>query len=199
MKINNYKNDPRWDKCSPVHREHGVCPNWFVTALLSLDHTIIKNINIAIETGTFEGNTSCFFGEVFDKVYTVEKFVENNYYTSLDLLDLYNEIRKTYNNINFHTGDSGDFLRKILPIIEEPCVILLDAHNGGETPVVDELVAIKETLKHTNSIILIDDMVDAGTGSWPSREKIQNLLLDINPNYKIQICEFGRQILMCYE
>lgn len=200
MKNNiDYTNDVRWKRCSDVHKQHGVCPNWFMTALLQLDSNALKNINIAIETGTFEGHTTEFFAQAFDKVFTVEKFITQNHYTSQNLNEVYSEMRKQYSNIDFYNGESPKFLETVLSDIDEPCVILLDAHNDAYSPVRQELIAIKKHLKHTNSIIVIDDTVDAGIGDWPSMQELKELLLDINSKFKFKMCDFGRQILVCYE
>jgi hypothetical protein len=200
MKSNiNYTNDPRWERCSDDHKRHGICPNWFITALLQLNSSALKDINIAIETGTFEGHTTEFFAQAFDKVYTVEKFITHNYYTSQNLAEVYSEMKKQYNNIDFYNGDSPEFLANILRDIDEPCVILLDAHNGASSPVRQELIAIKKHLKCVNSVIMIDDTLDAGSGDWPTMQELRELLLDINSEFKFKTCNFGRQILVCYE
>jgi hypothetical protein len=198
MKKIDYKNDERWEQCSDIHKKHGVCPNWFVSILLTQPIPDIDNINVAIETGTYEASTTKFFAEIFNTVYTVEKNTTNSFYTSKNLLELYRETKNKYKNINFYSGDSFTFLKDILPSIKERCVILLDAHNGTDTCVIEELKMIKEFLYDTNSIILIDDCDDIGSGKWPNKEELESLLLDINPKYNIVYTGLGRNILIAY-
>lgn len=199
MKFNRYEKDMRWERCSDVHKHHGICPNWFMTALIELDHPRLRDINVAVETGTFEGHTTEFFAESFERVFTVEKYIEDNYYTNKNLIEVYADMKKRYKNISFFNGDSPVFLESVLKTLDEPCVILLDAHNGASSPVEQEILAIKKSLKQIDSIILIDDVADAGTGNWPSMQRIEQLLLDINPNFKFKVFNFGRQIFTCYE
>ena len=198
MKKINYINDKRWEYCSDIHKQHGVCPNWFVTVLLTQPIPKIDDINIAVETGTFEANTTKFFLEIFNTVYTVEKYVTNNFYTSKNLIDLYQKIQEVHNNVNFYEGDSPIFLKNILPLIKERCVILLDAHSGTETCIVEELKIIKESLYDNNSVILIDDCDDIGSNGWPKKEELESLLLNINPKYNITYTGLGRNILIAY-
>lgn len=197
MKSIDYTNDPRWEHCSDIHKEFGHAPNWFVAVLLA-NNIDVSHINIAIETGTHQGYTARFFGELFDEVYTVEAHVDTNPYTGDNLRDLYKEIKSQYPNINFYEGDSAVLLDKILPDIDQPVLILLDAHSHQQTPIKEELVAIKNNLKHKNSVIVIDDCDDVGLGDWPTMEELKNMILDINCDFNILETHQGRNIIICY-
>lgn len=201
MKNNiDYSNDERWSLCSDLHKKFGVSPNWFLSVLLKSEIEYLKDINIVIETGTFEGYTTKFFANHFEEVHSIEKFVNNNSYSSDNLLLFHEKIKKDFKNVNFHYGDSEEVLKEILKSInDKPCVILLDAHNGSSTPIKKELISIKNNLKNKKSIIMIDDCLDAGTGDWPSLNELKNLIMDINPNFKIKHTGLGRDIIICYE
>ena len=205
MIIRDYKNDDRWKYDSyniNLLKELNKCPNWYITALYeTVDYDLLKKYNIALETGTFEGNTTIYFAEIFDKVYTVEKFVsKGNLYTSKDLSITYKNIKLLHDNIEFYENDSPKFLEEILPTINEPAFILLDAHANVETPVKEELLAIKKFTKTKDHIIMIDDTLDINEGSkWPSKEELVSLLKDINPQYDVNFTEYGREILVAHE
>jgi hypothetical protein len=195
-----YTNDLRWLPCSEIHKKFGVSPNWFVNVLLTfVDKTRLERYKIAIETGTFEAYTTECFAELFDEVHTSEKYVTGNSYTSINLLEKYKLLKNKHNHVNFYTGDSTDFLKYILPIISQPYVILLDAHNANSSPIKEELIIIKENTKVKDIILIIDDCADVGTGTWPNQQELEKLILDINPNFKIKYTQLGRNILIAYE
>lgn len=196
----NYSNDKRWDLCSDVHKKFGISPNWFINALLTfVNKEKLQKYKIAVETGTFEGYTTQFFAELFNYVYTSEKYIQGNSYTSIDLILKYKELKEKYKNITFYSGDSVSFLDTILPTITEPYIILLDAHTFNHSPVVEELLAIKKNSKTSDIILIIDDCFDIGTGTWPNQQDLEKLILDINPNFKIKYTQLGRNILIAYE
>lgn len=195
-----YTNDPRWVPCSEVHKKFGVSPNWFVNVLLTfVDKARLQRYNIAIETGTFEAYTTECFAELFDEVHTSEKYISGNSYTSINLLEKYKHLKDKHEHINFYVGDSTDFLRSLLPKIEQPYVILLDAHTFNSSPVKEELTIIKQYTKVKDIILMIDDCADIGTGTWPNQQDLEKLILDINPNFKIKYTQLGRNILIAYE
>ena len=116
MKTNfDYTNDSRWSLCSEIHKNFGISPNWFVNVLLTfIDKTRLERYKISIETGTFEAYTTECFAELFDKVYTIEKYITNNIYTNINLIEKYKLLKNKHNHINFYTGDSTHFLKYIL-------------------------------------------------------------------------------------
>lgn len=204
MIIKDYKNDKRWlDIAKDKLFELNISPNWYITTLFkTVDNNILKNYNIAIETGTFEGYTTTYFAEIFDKVYTVEKYVKSgNIYTSKNLSEEYEKIKDVHNNIEFFEGDSPQFLQQLLPTLKEPAFILLDAHAHQHTPVKEELEAIKKFSNTKDHIIMIDDTsdIDLGSGNWPSQLEIIEMLKSINPNYDVNFTEYGRRILVAHE
>lgn len=204
MIIKDYKNDKRWQGLRKDRLvELNVSPSWYLTTLFkTVDNNILKNYNIAIETGTFEGYSTTYFAEIFDKVYTVEKYITNgNLYTNKNLNEEYKKIKDVHNNVEFFEGDSPKFLELLLPTLNEPAFILLDAHAGPHTPVREELETIKKFSNTKDHIIMIDDTLDIDdmVGNWPSQFEIIEMLKSINPNYDVNFTEYGRRILVAHE
>ena len=202
MKYISYeKNDPRWKRVD-IHPWCVDVPNVFTQILYLYKDKIpnIRDIEYALETGTFEGDTAEIFSEHFKNVYTVEKYVENNSYNGeTKLIDIYKSLRTKHPNINFYSGDSPKFINDVL--IDNPdtrFVILLDAHIPGYSPVIEELEAIKTASKRNDHIILIDDCYDLNTVGWPSETYFEMTIKNINPNYNIEYTNYGRKIAVIY-
>ncbi len=200
-----YSNDPRWSICSEDHVKNGIVPNWFVSILYEYNERInnLKDINIAVETGTYQGQTTEYFANHFDTVHTVELNVQkdNHYAHQSDLMPIYESLHNKYPNINFWSGSSADVLPKIVSELkDERIVFLLDAHNGDiSTTVVEELQAIKQTSNRNDHVILVDDCNCLGLRNWPTVNEFTDLLLDINSNYTIQNTGHGNSIYIAYE
>jgi hypothetical protein len=201
MKLDlNYSNDPRWDRMSNAHKHLSV-PNLFVHILSEYKNKItnLAEINLAIETGTFEGNTTEIMAEHFDKVFTVEKYVTKNPYTGKNNWDLYQKLGITHPNIQFNEGDSEVFLEKLLKEYpEERFFILLDAHHNEKGPLQKELETIRDFSRCKNHVIIVDDGADLGRGDFPTKEKFISILKEINPNYNIVNTTQGNQIYLIY-
>jgi hypothetical protein len=103
------------------------------------------DINIVLETGTYLGDTTEWFSENFNKVYTFE--IDNGY----------RNVAKTKcgENTEF-LGNSIKELPSILESINERCLFFLDAHWGTPCPTPYELEIISRYSK-TKPIILIHD------------------------------------------
>lgn len=193
----NYNDDERWERCDTRHKSMCKVPNWFV-GLLYEEKDFISNINeikYALETGTYKGETTEFFCELFDKVYSIEKFPNQNFYGGDSLTSLYSKLEKKYSNLKINIGDSSVIVPKILEKhSNESFLILFDAHNGPETPLLKELEILKNVSNKKDHIIIIDDWCDFVSFHETIREKIY----EINPNYYIKISEFGRGIAIIY-
>jgi len=95
------------------------------------------DIKVAIETGTYHGDTTKWLAENFDRVYTVE--YDQRY------LDIANQQISNYTNIHSYLGSSTDLLKKFLDESRnENTIIFLDAHWYAN-PVLQELDRIKES------------------------------------------------------
>ena len=173
---------------------------WFFQLLVWLETLSPEVPTCVLETGTNVGYGAYAWSLFFDEVHTVE----------LDK-ELYARAKTTYGhveNISFYNETSTAFLSKILPSREEPCIIFLDAHgSGGDTtfdpevgrygsPILGELRAIKEHSARNDHIIVIDDLDDCDNlNTYPSKEEVRHALLDINPNYHIEL-DFPRHLML---
>lgn len=107
------------------------------------------NIDIAIETGTFKGQTTKLFASLFKEVHTIELKEE-----------MYREAKPKlgqFSNIQCHLGDSAVVLNYLLPPLKDRRILFyLDAHWYNFWPLLDELDTIAKNHKD-NCIIVIDD------------------------------------------
>ena len=106
------------------------------------------NLDTVIETGTSTGNTSAFFGFLFDEVHTMEIDVP----TFQKALKNLNPFR----NVKVYYGNSPDILRQILPLKKENRVLFyLDAYFDDESPLIEELELIGKHFQD-NCIVVIN-------------------------------------------
>ena len=143
--------------------------------LITADLNINKDTTpILIETGTYQGEGSKAWSEIFDKVYTIE--------LSDSLYSYCIETYKDVPNIEFLQGHSPDLLKDLVKNIDEPYTLFLDAHgSGGSTtfdssvgrlrsPVLLELESVKNNIP---KVIIIDDLTDfEQIDSYPSLDSI---------------------------
>lgn len=111
---------------------------------------IIKTtgLRVAIETGTYHGDSSLFLSELCPIVYTIEV-----------RLDYYDHARQRFTNKSIYTyhGDSRPNLRKILDELREDAFIFLDAHWQDDWPLHDELKDLIERRNNRKNVIIVDD------------------------------------------
>jgi len=184
------------------HDEQFEVPNPFMHCLYKYRDQIpnIENIKTFIETGTHTAWTSEVASELFDRVLTVEKNIEQNPYgTKENLADIYKGINVDHPNISFHHGSSPDFLQRFVGDLDEQCVILLDAHSPSSSVLIDELTVLKN-LDIRNHVILIDDGVDVGTQGWPRDvDQLTGLIKNINNKYKVINTKLFRDLYLIFE
>lgn len=202
MKLNlDYSNDPRWEEVSDIHKKTLPLPNIFLSIIYQYQNQIpnLDQIKLAIETGTYNGNTSRFLSEHFDLVFTVELFPDRNPYDGKNYRELYSQLQEKYENITFLFGTSEVAIQSILEEFpNERFFILLDAHSMLNGPLVEELKSIKSSSNRNDHVILIDDCRDLGQGNFPTLEEFESLLRDINPNYNIINTKEGNHIYLVY-
>tara|TARA_R110000851_G_scaffold281359_2_gene434796 strand:- start:2377 stop:2976 length:600 start_codon:yes stop_codon:yes gene_type:complete len=191
MKIIDYNNSKLWDVCCERHKAKcKLAPNWFIGLLFELsEKRDLSYLKIAIETGTYRGETTKLLSDSFDKVYSIEKYYNNNWYGDKSLLDLYEVIQSENPNISIKLGDSVDHLRDILnKYPSEPIMFLLDAHNGPDGPIKKELEIIRDNSNSEKHVIIIDDW-----GDFVSiHAELKSIIMEINPSYKISETDYGR-------
>lgn len=158
----------------------------------------IFNVNTFIETGTFLGYSTKVAAEIFNNVFTIE--------LSKEVYNKACENLKPYSNVKLYNGDSGIVLGSLLRAHWGNILVWLDGHysgnyygyntafGNGTTPVIDELISIKNSgLK--DIIILIDDirlfdkrlqgLSDLTLSNYPDFNQIFHLIKDINKDYKL--------------
>jgi hypothetical protein len=180
----------RWSLCEQRHKDSWSVPNAFLETLFTYKNDIkdLNKIETFIETGTYEGWTVDVVAKHFKQVYTIEnkpEFIDPT-------------IRTNNPNINFYTDTSVKGLQNISSKIKGTrCVILLDAHDEYNSPIVEELKIIKQ-FYNKQSVILVDDTCDLGQGTWPTKELFEALILNINSEYNIIYTDTGRGICLIY-
>jgi hypothetical protein len=151
------------------------------------------NINILVETGTFEGGMVRKCRRHFKHIWTIE--------LDKHLAKKAEKRLFKFKNINVIHGDSASELARLLPSIDEPALFWLDAHYSAgntakgitETPLLDELQSIRNHGIKSH-VILIDDVRYFGQGDYPTVAEIEHKLLQINSDYTITI---SKDILRC--
>jgi predicted O-methyltransferase YrrM len=117
------------------------------------------NLQDAVETGTFQGNTTKALSILFDKVYTIE-IIKDNY-------DISKESLAAVTNVELILGSSGKELGVLLPkLVDRRILFYLDAHWFEDWPILEELAMIAKTHKD-NCVIVIDDVKVPGYPSVP--------------------------------
>jgi len=202
MKLNiDYKNDPRWSNVSEQKQKDLFLPNEFVDILYKYKDKIpkLEEIKFAIETGTHDAKTSVFLSEHFDKVFTVELFPDKNPYDGKSYREIYQEISKINQNINFLFGNSSDVLKSIFEEYpNERFFILLDAHSMEKGPLKEELQVIKEFSNCKNHVFLVDDCRDLGLGDYPTLTEFTETIKSMNTDYTIENTLVGNHVFLIY-
>jgi len=191
MKIIDYKNDNRWQLCDEAHRASCIAPNWFIGLLYREYYNIenISNIKYAVETGTHRGYTTKFLCDHFEKVYSIEKYPDQNYYGDTSLREIYKQLESENSNLLINIGDSSQILPELLKAhSSDPFVFIFDAHNGPDGPLLEELTIVATHSNNKEHVIVIDDWGDFKT----QQDMLKTKILNINPNYHIEESLFGR-------
>ena len=141
--------------------------------------------NVFIETGTHIGITTRMAVQLgYKKIYTIE--LADHFYKKAV------EDFKDVKSVSPIFGDSAVEIPELLKVITEPCLFWLDGHwSDGDSalgpvpvPLYQELEAIaKHRIK--NHTILVDDTRLMGTEWSIELDKVKELLLDINKDYKL--------------
>lgn len=116
-------------------------------------------LDTLVETGTHQGDTVAACLPHFKRIFSIELGEE--------LAAKAGERFREHGNVTIAQGDSGRLLVAALALLQDPCLIWLDAHySGGDTalgkfitPVLDELKAVFALAK-PGSVVLIDDARD---------------------------------------
>lgn len=140
------------------------------------------NVQLFVETGTYQGNTALWAAEHFQTVITIEASAE-----------IYAQVVATHSqvkNVKFLYGHSKEQLATLVPSMNEPCIFWLDGHWCGgvsygeedECPLLEELLIINRSAQ--DHFILIDDArlflnpppPPHRTEQWPNINAVLDLL-----------------------
>jgi predicted O-methyltransferase YrrM len=114
--------------------------------------------SIIIETGSFIGNTTGWFAELWNgsSVYSCE--IDPRFHSLA-------KMRCSNMGINYFLGDSRSFLKNLpKPESSQTAFIYLDAHWSDDLPLKEELMIIKD--KWPRSIVMIDDFEVPGDSGY---------------------------------
>jgi len=189
IKIRRLNGEPRWSYEMVVHRvKHSPIPPPHSVKLFWINYyRRLYSLHCLIESGTYRGATVSAFVRYFSSIYTIE--LNDNLFKDA------HEFFLPYSHINVIHGDSSKILQHILPRVTERCLFWLDGHYSGgettrgekETPIIEELAAIKIHSIH-NHIILIDDArLFSGQNDYPKLDEVFSELKTINPEYKLRV------------
>jgi hypothetical protein len=141
-------------------------------------HDLIRSVardhglRVLVETGTYEGETTYWLRNDFDRLVTIE--LEPRLY------ELANARLAPYEQIRVVHGNSPQVLPDVLADLDRPALFWLDSHGCttksavGGSPAVAELELI---LAHpaAGHAALIDDVRLLGTPGWPSLDDLRAL------------------------
>jgi hypothetical protein len=151
-----------------------------------LDYKNKFNVNILVETGTFQGEMVEAQRRNFSKIYSIE--LSHEYFMKAV------EKFKRFKHIQILEGDSSVKLKEVTKFLNEPALFWLDGHySGGKTakgelncPIYGELDTIFST--KYDHVLVIDDAKDFnGTEDYPTIETLNDYVLSKRPHYKMDV------------
>lgn len=134
---------------------------------------------VAVETGTFLGETTAFLAESCKRVITIE--------LEPALAARARDRLRDRPHVTVLEGDSGELLQKVLVGLDEPALFWLDGHFSGlhegvqtargavDSPLRDELHALAAWAPSRASAIVVDDARLLGTSGYPTLDEIRTL------------------------
>ena len=144
------------------------------------------NLEILVETGTFQGEMVEAQRKNFKKIYSIE--LSEDYYEKAVTKF------KRFKHIRLVQGDSSVKLKEVTKLLDVPALFWLDGHySGGNTakgdlncPIYGELDTIfSGDLDH---VLVIDDAKDFnGTNDYPTMDDLNRYILSKRPYYKMDV------------
>jgi hypothetical protein len=135
---------------------------------------------VFIETGSYHGDgIQQALDAGFQEVISME--------CDRDLFNITQDRFWDYNNVVYLYGDSREVLQEVLDEIDEPCTFWLDSHSPNNLPLLKELEIIKKHPIKTHTILIDDLRLWTKAEHGYDTESLKEVLLSINPNYKIRL------------
>jgi hypothetical protein len=144
-------------------------------------------LDVLVETGTFQGDMIEATRSHFREIYSVELGEELHRAACLKFA--------RYKHVHLFRGDSAAVLRELLPKLNRPPLIWLDAHYSGgitvkgysDTPVIGELHVVLDW-EQMSPVILIDDArCFDGTNGYPTIEAVREMILYERPDWIFEV------------
>jgi hypothetical protein len=141
-----------------------------------------------VETGTYLGDTVEIMRHHFDEVFSIELYEK--------LYKLNKKRFRSKGNVSLWLGDSSRLLPEVLQhVLAGRILFWLDAHYSGpgtaaegrECPLLAELTAIAKYRQKDHCIVIDDAHMLGNHTDYPTREQVQQMLLNINPQFHIAI------------
>jgi hypothetical protein len=150
-------------------------------------------LQVAIETGTFLGDTTAFLADRCRRVTSIE----------LDpgLAARAHERFRDRSEVTVLEGDSGELLEGVLAGVHEPALFWLDGHFSGvyegvqtargrdDTPLRRELDTIAAWPHAPESVILIDDARMLGLPDYPTLDEIRRTMVELGDPSVSVVCD----------
>lgn len=146
----------------------------------------LYNYKILVETGTYLGNMIEAQKNNFKTIYSIE--ISETFFQQA------RERFKEDQHIHLILGDSGEKLKEVVYLLNDPAIFWLDGHYSGgntskgekNTPIFNELKTILDN--HFPHVILIDDAVDFnGTNDYPTIQEVVDFVLLQNASMKWEV------------
>lgn len=147
------------------------------------------SLKTLIETGTYQGTTVAAMLNHFQQIYTIQ--------LDYKLWERTRDKFLKYPHVHVVQGDSGEVLPTILASIFDRCLFWLDGHFSGtgtvrgakETPIVEELAAIRSHHRKDHIILIDDARLFTGRNDYPTLDGVHSLLKEINPDYTVKVVD----------
>ncbi len=110
-------------------------------------------IRTIVETGTYEGETTRWFAEIFDGPTITIECDPNRFERTRERF-------QNVSNVVVLQGNSPEVLDRLLPHVEKPLFAFLDAHWNDYWPLLDELEAFSQ--HRTEPVLMIHDVYVPG-------------------------------------
>jgi hypothetical protein len=159
------------------------------------DIHFISGIAVAVETGTYLGQSTAILASIFNRVWTIESVPEHVEQARVALA-----AAGVLPYVEVVLGESEIVLREVISQIHEPSLFWLDSHwferiesNARiQCPLLAELSIIKSWFHASRSWLLIDDvslfrqlpkLPDYRPKEWPTVDEITDLITDAFPGH----------------
>lgn len=192
MSVNHQPNIRHPENLEGYFRNFGLHSNYIAGSLSSKRLKTFLNLELLplfIETGTNYGNGLKWAAQQnhFSKIFSVE--------LDASRADYCKNLFANNSKVEIEQGDSVDYLAKIIPAVDCPCLIYLDAHYSGgisphnpnhPVPLVEESnIILKSFYDLSQAVIIVDDvdcwdrsMIDALIKMYKEKSITSNYLDD---------------------